>query len=197
MLTLTLLAHLFAAVLSTYMWMCAKGAILGTKSRSCMSSAPSSRSFIVTSHLGLEEYTRRVCIVREKGEHQTKYWTSRSWHTPTITDTDKLVVPIQVGGKGSNSRRWVGLISRLRNNSHQASNSSCTSVVSWTCLPAALLRSCCTRVNMPLDLVTAGVILRSSPRSLIHLRKGAVRTFLGMAASVAANFSCRLGGEAQ
>ena len=54
MLKLLLLAHPCAAVLLMYVWMCAKGAILGEKIRSCMSSAPSSRSFIVTYSVGLE-----------------------------------------------------------------------------------------------------------------------------------------------
>ena len=53
-LTLPLLAHSYAAVLSTYVWMCANGAILGAKSRICMSSAPIPRSFIVTSSVGLD-----------------------------------------------------------------------------------------------------------------------------------------------
>ena len=66
MLTLPLLAHPCATVLLTYMWMCAKEGILGEKIRRCMSSAPNSRLFIVTSHMGLEEYTRRALVVREK-----------------------------------------------------------------------------------------------------------------------------------
>ena len=57
-LTLTLLAHTYDSVLSTYIWMCAKGAILGAKIRICMSSTPRLRSFIVTSPVGLEEDTR-------------------------------------------------------------------------------------------------------------------------------------------
>ena len=57
-LTLPLLDHPCAAVLSTYMWMCAKGDILGAKSRSCMSSAPISSLCIVTSLVGLKEDTR-------------------------------------------------------------------------------------------------------------------------------------------
>ena len=59
-LTLPLLAHPCAAVLLTYMWMCTKGDILGAKRRSCMSSAPISGSFIVTSLVGLKEDTRRA-----------------------------------------------------------------------------------------------------------------------------------------
>ena len=77
MLTLPLLAHPYAAVLSTYVWMCNNRDILGAKSRSYMRSAPSPRSFIVTSPVGLEEYTRRVWVVREKGYHKTKYRNSR------------------------------------------------------------------------------------------------------------------------
>ena len=72
-LALPLLAHPYAAVLSTYVWMCANRAIPGAKSRSYMRSAPSPRSFIVTSPVGLEEDTRRVWVVREKKERQTKY----------------------------------------------------------------------------------------------------------------------------
>ena len=63
-LTPPLLAHTCAAVLSTYTWMCNKGAILGAKRRICMSTAPSSRLFIVTSPVGLEEDTRRAWVVR-------------------------------------------------------------------------------------------------------------------------------------
>ena len=66
-LTLPLLAHPCDAMLSTYMCMCTKGDILGANSRICMSSAPSSRSFIVTSLLGVKEDTRRAWVVREKG----------------------------------------------------------------------------------------------------------------------------------
>ena len=69
-LTLPLLAHSCASVLSTYVCMCAKGTILGAKSRICISSAPSSRSFIVTSTLVLEEDTRRAWVDWEKGELQ-------------------------------------------------------------------------------------------------------------------------------
>ena len=53
-LTLPLLAHPCASVLLTYVWMCAKTTILGANIRSCMSSNPSSRLFIVTSQVGLE-----------------------------------------------------------------------------------------------------------------------------------------------
>ena len=62
-------------------------------------------------------------------------------------------------------------------------------------LPVALLRACCTRVNMPLDLETAEVMLRSSPRSLRHLCSEVECVFLGMAASTAATFYCCLGGK--
>ena len=67
MLTLPLLEHTCAAMLSTYVWMCAKGANLGANIRICMKSDPSLRSFIVTSPVGLEEDTRRAWVVREKG----------------------------------------------------------------------------------------------------------------------------------
>ena len=63
-LTLPLLAHTCADMLLTYMWMCAKGTILGVKISSCMSSAPSSRLFIATSPVGLEEDTRRAWVSR-------------------------------------------------------------------------------------------------------------------------------------
>ena len=53
MLTLPLLFHPCADVLLVYVWMCSKGGILGAKSRICMSSTPISRSFIITSHVGL------------------------------------------------------------------------------------------------------------------------------------------------
>ena len=46
---------------------------------------------------------------------------------------------------------------------------------------------------MPLYPETAGVILRSNPRSLRHLRSEAECAFLGMAASATATLSCRLG----
>ena len=126
---LPLLSHTCAAVLSTYMWMCAKGAILGVKSRICISINPSSRSFIVTSPVGLEEDTMRAWVVREKREIQTKYWTSASWHTYPIPYPYALVVPNQLEEKGSNLRMWVGLMARLQTNSRQALRTSCTSVV--------------------------------------------------------------------
>ena len=147
------------------------------------------------SHLrwGLEEYTRRAWVAREKRDFQTNYWPSGSLHTPPIPDPDALVVPIHMGGKGCNLWRWVGRLARLRTSSRQASSSSCTSAVSWTCLPVTLLRACCTRVNMPLDPETAGVMPHSSPRSLRHLSSEVECAFLGMAASAASNFYYRLG----
>ena len=111
--TLPLLSHTCAAVLSTYMWMCAKGSILGAKSRICICIDPISRSFIVTSSVGLEEDTMRAWVVREKREIKTKYWTSASWNTSPIPYPYALVVPTQVEEKGSNLRRWVGLMARL------------------------------------------------------------------------------------
>ena len=115
--TLPLLDHLCAAVLLIYVWMCSKGEISCSNIRSCMSSAPSSGSFIVTYPFGLEEDTRRAWVVRENGEYQSNYWTSGSQHTPPIPDPDASIVTIQVEAKGSNLRRWVGLLSRLRTNS--------------------------------------------------------------------------------
>ena len=85
-----------------------------------MISSPSSRPFIVKSHVGLEEDTRHAWVVMEKGERQKHYWPSGSRHTPPIPDPDALVVPIHVGDKVSNSRRWVGLMARLQTNSRQA-----------------------------------------------------------------------------
>ena len=67
-LTRTLLAHPCADVLLKYVWMYAKGTILGEKIRSCMGSATSSGLFIVTSMVGLEEDTRRAWVTREKGD---------------------------------------------------------------------------------------------------------------------------------
>ena len=69
--TLPLLDHPCAAVLLVYVWMCAKGAILGAKNRIFIISDPSSRSFLVTSTLGLEEDTRRAWVDWEKGGLQT------------------------------------------------------------------------------------------------------------------------------
>ena len=71
--TLPRLVHPCAAVLSMYVWMCNQVAILGGNIRSCMIIAPRSKLFIVTSLLGLDEDTRRVWVVREKKERQTKY----------------------------------------------------------------------------------------------------------------------------
>ena len=48
---------------------------------------------------------------------------------------------------------------------------------------------------MPLDPATAGVMLCSSPSILCHLHREVLRAFLGMAASAAATFSCRIGGR--
>ena len=63
-LILPLLDHLCAIMLSTYAWMCAKGAILGEEIRSCMSSAPRSIFFIFTSPVGLEEDNMRAWVAR-------------------------------------------------------------------------------------------------------------------------------------
>ena len=58
--------------------MCARDAILGAKSGSCISRVLRSRSFIVTSQFGLEEDTRCAWVSGEKDERQKKYWTSES-----------------------------------------------------------------------------------------------------------------------
>ena len=63
-LTLPLLAHICAIMLSTYTWICDKGAILGANIRSCMSSAPRSGFSIVTSPVELEEDTMRAWVAR-------------------------------------------------------------------------------------------------------------------------------------
>ena len=97
-LTLPLLAHPCASVLLTYVWMCAKGAILGANIRICMSSATISRSFIVISPVGLEEDTRRAWVAREKGSFQTNYLPSGYRHTPPIPESNALIVPIHVEG---------------------------------------------------------------------------------------------------
>ena len=178
MLILPLLVHPYAVMLSTYVWICANMDILGAKIRSYMSSAPSPRSFIVTSTMGLEEDTRHAWVVKEKEEFQTKYGPSGYRHTPPIPDPDASVVPIQVGEKSSISRRWVGLVARLQTNSRQASSSLFTSSVSWTCLPAALLRAWCTRANMHLNPEMAGLMLSSIPRILRHLHREVVHAFL-------------------
>ena len=62
--TLPLLDHPCAAVLLTYVWVCARGGIRGSKIRIYMSSAPILRSFIVTSPVGLEEDNRHSWVVR-------------------------------------------------------------------------------------------------------------------------------------
>ena len=67
--------------------------------------------------------------------------------------------------------------------------------MSWTFLPVNIFRACCTYVNMPLDLETVGVMLRSSPRSFRHFCSEVECAFLGMASSVAATFYCLLGGR--
>ena len=66
--TLPLLEHPCVTILSPYKWMFAKGAFRGAKIRSFMSNALSSKSFIVTYLLGLEEDTMCVWVEREKGE---------------------------------------------------------------------------------------------------------------------------------
>ena len=60
-------------MLLTHVWMYAKGAILREKIRIYMSSVTSSRSFIITSLVGLKEDTRRECFDRENGDFQTNY----------------------------------------------------------------------------------------------------------------------------
>ena len=68
-LKLPLLVHTCASVLLTYIWICAKGGILGAKSRICMSSSPILTLFVVTYTVGLEEDTRHAWVVR--GEERT------------------------------------------------------------------------------------------------------------------------------
>ena len=48
---------------------------------------------------------------------------------------------------------------------------------------------------MSLDPATDKVILCSSQSILLHMRREVVCAFLGMAASAAATFSCRIGGR--
>ena len=86
-------------------------------------------------------------------------------------------------------------MARLQTSLRQASRLLFTSAVRWTCCLAAFLRECCTRVNMPLDPETAGVMLPSIPRSLCPLLSDVVCAVLGVAASVASTFSCGLGGS--
>ena len=88
-----------------------------------MDSEPISRSFIVTYMVGLDNDNRRALVAKEKWDFQTKYWPSGSRHTPPIPDPDALVVPIHVGGKGYNLRRWVVRLARLRTILRQASSS--------------------------------------------------------------------------
>ena len=76
MLTLPLLAYPCATVLSTYVSMCAKGAILGKSIRSFISSDPRYRLFIITSPVGLEEDIRRAWVASENGGFPKKYWPS-------------------------------------------------------------------------------------------------------------------------
>ena len=83
----------------------------------------------------------------------------------------------------------------LRSNLCQASRSLCTSVVSWTCLTDACLRECCTLVNMPLDPVTARVILCNRPRSLRHLYREVLCASRGMSPRAAATLSHCVGGR--
>ena len=71
-LKIPLLVHTCSAVLLTYVWMCAKGCILGAKSRIFMSSAPILTLFIVTSPVGLEEDTRHAWVVRGEGRTPNK-----------------------------------------------------------------------------------------------------------------------------
>ena len=100
--------------------------------------------------------------------------------------------PSRSGGGVCSSRKWVGLLDRLRTSLRQASRSLCISDVRWVCLPVALLRACCTCVNMPLYPATAGVMLHSIPGILRHLRSDVVWDDLGMAASVPSTLACRL-----
>ena len=79
--------------------MCANGAILGAKIRSCISSAPSSRLLILTSPVGLEEDNKQGWVSVEKVERQFKYRPSRYQQTPPIPDPEVLDIPIQVVGK--------------------------------------------------------------------------------------------------
>ena len=62
--------------------------------------------------------------------------------------------------------------------------------------PLALFRACCTCVKITLNIEMAGVMLRSSPRSLLHLCREVVHTFLGMAASATRQLILLSRGEA-
>ena len=66
-LKIPLFVHTCSAVVLTYVWMCAKGCILGAKSRIFMSSAPILTLFVVTYPVGLEEDTRHAWVVRGEG----------------------------------------------------------------------------------------------------------------------------------
>ena len=66
-------------------------------------------------------------------------------------------------------RRWMGLLARLRTTSRQASRSLCTSAVSWTCLPVALLRACYNRVG---DLRPSAEVPPLAPGGDVFLEDG-------------------------
>ena len=112
MLILPLFYHTYASKLLTNLWMCAKGAILGEKISIYMSSATSSRLFIIISPVGLEEDTRRKWVARGKGDFQTNSWPYGCWNSPPITDLNAWVVLIHVGKKvvtrGGGWARWPG-----------------------------------------------------------------------------------------
>ena len=79
-------------------------------------------SLIVKYPVGLEEDTKQDWVTVEKGEIQTKYWPSMSWQTPPMPDPEAPVVPIQVGGEISSSRKCVVLLARLLKRSRHASS---------------------------------------------------------------------------
>ena len=107
-------------MLLTYVWMYAKGAILREKIRIYMSSVTSSRSFIITYPVGLEENTRRKWVAREKGDFRKNYWPHGCRHAPSIPELNAWVALIHVGKKCCNSRSWVGRLARLRTSLRQA-----------------------------------------------------------------------------
>ena len=111
---------------------------------------------------------------------------------PPMTEPEASVVPIQVGGKGWSSRKWVGLLAKLLTRSRHASSLLWMSDVRWTCLPANHLRAFCTLEKIPLGPATSRVMLCSIPRCLRHLRSDVVWDVLGMACSSDSNLACLL-----
>ena len=192
-LTLLRLAQTCAAMLSTAVRIWDKVYTLGAKSCTCAKSAVSSRSLIVTSPLGFVSVKSWACIFVETGGCQTNHWPSGAWQTPPMLFPEASVAPSHVRGNGSSSRRCVIWDASSWTSWRQVLSSSWTLGKSWNCLPRACCSVCCTHVNIPLNLATAGVILRRRHTRCRHVWRETWCTTVGFESKVTCTLLLCLG----